>query len=260
MCARRRAGLRGWCMAEPEKRKAEPEAEFEEAVRLSLQALVHAQCHRCPPLPRAYEVWYNYVAGDDPALRERIDRELVKTHVVDLDKIEQIYQEHFLEKRLSKGMTAIGDELDTGLKEAIAVMREGLGENQRFVGSLREAQDRISRMSRKGDARRAAAELMDLARAHVEQTETLNGELDKVRDQVVELQDELQRLRATAYLDHLTQISNRRHMDEVLEREVLAARRSGEPLSFALADLDHFKRLNDTHGHAVGDAVLKHFA
>ena len=71
---------------------------------------------------------------------------------------------------------------------------------------------------------------------------------------------ELRRLRDSAYLDHLTQIANRRHMDEVLEREIRDARRSAQPLCFALGDLDHFKGLNDSWGHQIGDAILKHFA
>ncbi len=245
----------------PEQRgKVPPDSEFDEAARLAARAMDHAHRHRSPPRPRAYEVWYTYVAGEDQALSARVDSELIKADVIDLDTIEQIYEEHFLHKRLSKGMTRIGDELDAGLRDTIAVVRDSLGSTQRFLASLKQAQSQISKVSRNHDARRVVMELLDLGQTHAAQTEVVNVELTKARVQVLELQRELHRLRDSAYLDHLTQIPNRRHMDEVLEREISLAQASGQPLSFALGDLDHFKAVNDQYGHAVGDAVLKHFA
>ena len=63
-------------------------------------------------------------------------------------------------------------------------------------------------------------------------------------------------LRAAAK-DPLTGVANRTHLDTVLEREVELARRHGNALALLMADLDHFKRINDRFGHPVGDRTLK---
>ena len=76
----------------------------------------------------------------------------------------------------------------------------------------------------------------------------------------VELQDALATIRALAQIDELTRLSNRRHVFELLKAEQARCLRSSEPLSVVLIDLDHFKAINDCHGHAVGDAVLCGFA
>jgi diguanylate cyclase (GGDEF)-like protein len=57
-------------------------------------------------------------------------------------------------------------------------------------------------------------------------------------------------------LDPLTQVLNRRGLEQALERELARYTRYKYSLTVAMVDLDHFKRLNDTHGHATGDAVL----
>lgn len=66
-----------------------------------------------------------------------------------------------------------------------------------------------------------------------------------------------EKLRTQALRDPLTSLYNRRYMEDVLERYANLAERNGSPLSAIMIDLDHFKRLNDEHGHAVGDAVLR---
>jgi two-component system, cell cycle response regulator len=63
-----------------------------------------------------------------------------------------------------------------------------------------------------------------------------------------------------ALTDPLTGLSNRRHLETHLKALIEQAKSSSQPLSVLMADIDHFKSLNDTYGHAAGDAVLREFA
>nr|WP_229516867.1 diguanylate cyclase [Massilia oculi] len=74
---------------------------------------------------------------------------------------------------------------------------------------------------------------------------------------VKEVEEQLLQL---ARIDSLTGIANRRMFGETLHHALDRARRSGKPLALAYLDIDHFKKINDTYGHGVGDEVLKEFA
>jgi diguanylate cyclase (GGDEF)-like protein len=86
----------------------------------------------------------------------------------------------------------------------------------------------------------------------------------RAAERVLRLQEQLLQvhdaLRHEATHDHLTGVWNRRSILERLRGEWSRARRTAAPLSVALCDLDCFKSINDTHGHAVGDVVLKESA
>ena len=71
---------------------------------------------------------------------------------------------------------------------------------------------------------------------------------------------ELVRTRELALQDELTGLANRRALEQMLANEVERAQRHGRPLSILMADIDHFKAINDTHGHRAGDEVLRELA
>jgi diguanylate cyclase (GGDEF)-like protein len=73
--------------------------------------------------------------------------------------------------------------------------------------------------------------------------------MDRLRNEVADL----------ALLDDLTGVGNRRYLLQRLEEECARSERSGKPFALLVIDLDSFKAINDTHGHAAGDACLQHF-
>jgi diguanylate cyclase (GGDEF)-like protein len=82
----------------------------------------------------------------------------------------------------------------------------------------------------------------------------------RLRLQRAELLDALREVQRLAINDELTGLANRRHMQERLEQERSRCQRTAGHFSIAVIDLDHFKRVNDTQGHAAGDEVLRAFA
>ncbi|PTY00366.1 diguanylate cyclase [Opitutus sp. ER46] len=76
----------------------------------------------------------------------------------------------------------------------------------------------------------------------------------------MKLADTLEALRQLATVDELTGLKNRREFDRLLEEEQERALRFNQPLALLMADVDHFKMINDSHGHPVGDIALREVA
>lgn len=89
---------------------------------------------------------------------------------------------------------------------------------------------------------------------------TLMGEVDSLRRELEQTRARLEDVEKTADQDHLLPLLNRRAFVRELTRYISFTGRYGMPASLIYFDLDGFKLVNDTHGHAGGDAVLAHFA
>ena len=100
----------------------------------------------------------------------------------------------------------------------------------------------------------------DLIRQN-EELRRLNAELeDIVQARTLELVEKNRELEQLSVTDKLTGLANRRKLDQVLEEEFIRARRYDVEFSVAIMDIDHFKVVNDSHGHATGDVVLEAMA
>lgn len=100
---------------------------------------------------------------------------------------------------------------------------------------------------------------LDMIRSH-DELESARRQAESAEQRIKYLEAELGQISELVYQDHLTGTLNRRGMEDAFEREFARSERHGIPLSIALLDVDHFKRLNDTYGHDTGDQALIHLA
>ena len=100
------------------------------------------------------------------------------------------------------------------------------------------------------------ARLVTLTLGMVERTQAIEAEMHESHKQAKKLKRNLDKARHAADHDALTGLPNRRAFERRLAEAITAARETSEPLSLAFCDIDHFKTINDGHGHATGDRVL----
>lgn len=132
----------------------------------------------------------------------------------------------------------------------ITPIRDGDG---RITHFLKTAEDITSR-------KKLEAELQESARTVKEREEALRTSYEQLAHATKALKESEQHLRRMAHLDALTGLFNRRGFEQELRRIwALAERRQGQ-VGVLVIDVDHFKTLNDLHGHAVGDRILRELA
>ncbi len=159
-----------------------------------------------------------------------------------------------LELAMALELTSKASEATGDLRTALDALRRQVELEKAAIH--RRSEEQIENL--KLEHRLAAAKHDATARAaRNAELEAVNAALRASLERQHVLQAELERLAST---DVLTGLRNRRSVSDVVEREIARAARTGRSFAVLLADVDHFKRINDVHGHAVGDAVLVELA
>ncbi len=144
----------------------------------------------------------------------------------------------------SEQALAVIDEAATGCQEILISFDLNQGEIKPYSLMLQEANKAL------GDLQLSNEQMLLEMQEAKEKAERLAGEL----------QDANSRLKELVYRDGLTGLYNHRYFQEALDNELSRARRYHTSVSLILFDVDHFKQVNDTHGHPAGDLVLMNIA
>ena len=235
-----------------------------ESTRIGDKVGVHAEqvlqmlaAHRLAASPENYRIWYMHLAGDDPALSRAIRTLIENNEPIDEARCAELYERFLVRAAEERTLLRAGQRLSDLAGELTLEVSSFCGETARYGTSLKDVRAHV-------DAGPTAERLTAITRGMLDETGRMQAHVDQVEAhlrasmaEIEGLRRDLQAAWSEARTDGLTGLANRRHFDQALRATAAQAIEHGAPACVVIADIDHFKQFNDTHGHAFGDQVLK---
>lgn len=220
-------------------------------------ALGQIKALRQPATPRNYEIWYEYATGYHPSLNQKINETLRQNGNLTEADLEEIYETFLSPVRLTDRIDNLGSKVMDEIEQVMAMIDVAAGSATSYTESLVDMSAQLGQ-SKDRDGLRAVVEgLVQTAKAMEASNHKLEERLNASKQEISELQENLEAVRSESLTDPLTQLANRKVFDTTLEAAIAEARARNEPVSLMLTDIDHFKKFNDSFGHLTGDQVLR---
>ena len=212
-----------------------------------------------PPLPNTFALMYAYAAQSDESVVIAVN-EMLERGSFSQYEIDQVYNMHLGGSDDAEKREGIGREVEQQLSSVLDLVGTGVENSDQFELAPKQIQQAVSNSDSTAPVSAAITRLLSENQRMSEQSHHLIEGLQESKRQIERLQKELETVRNESLRDPLTKIYNRRAFDMRLSAEIDSASKQQSELCLAIADLDHFKRVNDTFGHRVGDEILKIFA
>jgi diguanylate cyclase len=227
----------------------------EEATQIARTALPLASQFSVPANPVNYAVLYEYVAGQNPELTAALDQLRKSAKDLTDEQVHSLYRD-FVSDTDEQALKDVRSALSTIVDSTRGSLDKVAEESQVYQENLGDAAKQLSG-GESSDVVDIVAQLIDeTVRMQVTSRE-LQEELAQTNQDLSSLRTDFKRVREESMADPLTGIQNRRAFDASLAQLREHAAANNEALCLLMVDIDHFKKVNDTYGHVVGDAVLK---
>ena len=152
------------------------------------------------------------------------------------------------------------DPVQSEVARILGFLRTHADDNAQFSNVLERARGELSESLKAEEVRSIISYLMVENERMRQRSASLQANLEASQRQIESLRTNLAAAEEQGLSDPLTGLRNRRSFDIVLASQVAGARNGAQPLCLVIADIDHFKSINDRYGHPTGDEVLKWFS
>ena len=208
-------------------------------------------------VPRNYEIWYIYATGYNAPLNKIINETLARNGNLTEADLEQIYETYLSHIKATDRIDKVGARVIGEIDDVMSLLTDALGMSANYDASLNGASEKLSAAKTPDQVKGVVESLLRSTREMRETNKALEERLMLSKNEISNLQQSLEAIRAESLTDPLTGLGNRKYFDRMIETAVQDALATGEPLSLLMFDIDHFKSFNDSYGHLTGDQVLR---
>jgi diguanylate cyclase len=207
--------------------------------------------------PRNFEIWYNYATGYNPALNQLINQTIEQKQTLSEADLDQIYTTYIATTRASDRIDKVNSRMLDEIKQVLDTIDAAAGSATNYSASLADVTAKLDGVPDGEGLRAVVARLVQGAKEVELNNKKLEARLAVSKQEIQQLQENLQAVRTESLTDPLTTLANRKFFDQALAKAMAETKESNQPLSLLMADIDHFKSFNDKYGHLTGDQVLR---
>jgi diguanylate cyclase len=212
--------------------------------------------HGLPTNPLNYCIWYEYVSDKNRALIAAMDGHLKSKAAFSDEVSKQLYEEHIAGER--ENVTSVVRE---ELKKLFAEVADAIKDTKQHFTSSEDKLGMIDKSLIPGLSEADVDAIVRKIKKEIKLLEksstSFNEQLKQATVEIDQLKSKMAHYRQEAIRDPLTRIANRRGFEKKLNHAIRQTNDERLSLCLIMLDIDHFKKVNDTHGHLVGDNVLR---
>lgn len=233
----------------------EDKSQASEQLRLTLNLLSR---HEIPLSPFNYRIGYDCISGNNKELKISFDELVSNNDTPTSDSMWELYNNYYMHD--DETLEVIREELKT----IVINIQGNFDRSGTELSSYSNKLERFTSILNTPTSPEAmAVEVKKVIKETLETEQSqrrFEAQLSHVATEMEALRKELLQVREESLTDALTNIANRKAFDNALKHETEYAQETNAPLSLLLLDIDHFKKVNDTFGHLIGDKVLRFVA
>jgi diguanylate cyclase len=210
-----------------------------------------------PPIPQNYEIWFGYASDQMPKLKTTLDKIIAKNVSFTIDVSSEIYRRFFSNVENAEMINETSLKIENEVSGVLDILGTASDEFAGFQNTIKTNLQDISSEDKPVDFEDFIQNIVKETWKMQDTNEQLQSQLHKSSSEITNLRESLEETRKESLTDALTGISNRKMFDSFLSQVSKEAVADDIPLCLVIADIDHFKKFNDTYGHQIGDQVLK---